>query len=82
MTQNCPEISWLDLAAAETRNEKQKKLECYALPLAMYFLLEGMVEEKGDETSLPRTLNGNGICTFVFVYFHTPGNIIFEIFVQ
>ena len=97
MTQNCPEISWLDLAAAETRNEvgssrdatrrhcsillrqsqsmTKKKLECYALPLAMYFLLEGMVEEEGDETSLPRTLNGNGICTFVFVYFHVrhPG---------
>ena len=41
----------------------------------MYFLLEGMVEEEGDETILPRTLNGNGICTFVFEYFHVrhPG---------
>ena len=33
------------------------------------------MEEEGDEASLPRTLNRNGICTFVFVYFHVrhPG---------
>ena len=66
--QRCHKKALLHLAQAKPEYDK-KKLECYALPLAMYFLLEGMVEEEGDETSLPRTLNGNGICTFVFVYF-------------
>ena len=28
-----------------------RKLECYALPLAVYFLIEAMVEEEEDETA-------------------------------
>ena len=66
----------------QSQSMTKKKLECYALPLAMYFLLEGMVEEEGDESSKnfqrKRYLY---ICICVFPC-QTPGNIIFEIFVQ
>ena len=73
MTQNCPEISWLDLAAAETRNEKQKSWNATHCPWQCTSCWREWWRRR--VTSLQRTFNGNGICTFVFVYFHVrhPG---------
>ena len=95
MTQNCPEISWLDLAAAETRNEVGSSRDATRRHCSILLRQSQSMTKKSWNathcpwqctscwrewwrrrvTSLQRTFNGNGICTFVFVYFHVrhPG---------
>ena len=48
--QRCHKRALLHLAQVKPSYDV-RKLECYALPLAMYFLIEEMVAEEEDETA-------------------------------